>query len=640
MGNVFRSLIVTLCVVVISACGGNDDAGVSSSTRSLTARAEPMMYAASTEVSAVKRRTVHTAPRPRVITMGAVSAAEQANEAKEVPRLGAPRKIGFARNIAGISSSAAAQWQWQPTAKGGWAASVSVTSKGAVGVRLALQVRRIPWDAVVRVYAQNSTTAFEATGSDILAAVHRNVDAQGDSDTARTYWTPIVDGDESTVEIELSLGTSKDALTLSIPRLSHLYASPADDAVGTPKIGSTASCEVDISCSSGYSQESNATAKMNFQADDGKGNPASYVCTGTLLNDRQGSGTPYFLSANHCISQQTEASSLITYWFYRSSSCNSNTLSSSTKTLTGGATLLYASASTDTSFMRLNNAPPSGVNFAGWDSTAPTVGTSLVGIHHPSGDLQKISYGSLKGFRLCTVLNVMTDSFSCSNSTQASGNFVATQWSRGVTEAGSSGSGLYKTVNGTNYLIGQLYGGSSSCLNQAASDDYGRFDVAYAAALSQWLDAASARSAVFRFYNTQTGAHFFTINAAERDSVIATLPQYLYEGAAFYAYPSTVSNLSPVFRFYNATTKAHFYTISAAERDSVIKANPVFAYEGPKWYAQTASTGVEIPVFRFYNQSSGAHFYTVSASERDYVIQTLPTFKYEGIAYYAWNMLN
>lgn len=638
MRSLFRSFSIALSVALVSACGGNDGGGPSLSAEPLAARVEPMTYAPKSEASTVKRRKVQGSPRPHVITIGAVSLAEQTNKTSATPRLGAPQKIGFSRDIAGayVSPAARSLWQWQPTANGGWVASISVTSKGATGVRLALQVRRIPWDAVVRVYAQNSATAFEVTGTDVLATIHRNVDAQGDSDATRTYWTPPVDGEESTVEVELGPGTPKDALAVTVPRLSHLYASPSDEKVDTAKIGQAASCEVDVSCSSGYSQESNATAKMSFVASDG----GNYVCTGTLLNDRQGSGMPYFLSANHCISLQSEASTLITYWFYRSNSCNSNTLNSGTKTVTGGATLLYASASTDTSFMRLNTAPPSGVNFAGWDSTAPAAGTSLVGIHHPSGDLQKISTGSLKGFRSCTALNTSTDSFSCSNSTQTSGNFVATQWSRGVTEAGSSGSGLYKTVNGTNYLIGQLYGGSSSCSTQTATDDYGRFDVAYSAALSRWLDAVSVRNAVFRFYNTQTGAHFFTISSAERDSVIASFPQYLYEGAAFYAYPNTVSNLSPVFRFYNATTRAHFYTISAAERDSVIKSYPVFAYEGPKWYAQTVSTGLEIPVFRFYNQSSGAHFYTVSASERDYVIQTLPTFKYEGVAYYAWNTLN
>ena len=39
-----------------------------------------------------------------------------------------------------------------------------------------------------------------------------------------------------------------------------------------------------------------------------------YICTGTLVADTGGSMTPYFLTANHCISTSTEAASLETYW--------------------------------------------------------------------------------------------------------------------------------------------------------------------------------------------------------------------------------------------------------------------------------------------------------------------------------------
>ena len=44
---------------------------------------------------------------------------------------------------------------------------------------------------------------------------------------------------------------------------------------------------------------------------------------------------------------------------------------------------------------------------------------------------------------------------------------------------------------------------------------------------------------------------------------------------------------SPIYRFYNATTGAHFYTISAAERDFVIQVHTDFRYEGPMYHAWT-----------------------------------------------------
>ncbi len=42
--------------------------------------------------------------------------------------------------------------------------------------------------------------------------------------------------------------------------------------------------------------------------------------------------------------------------------------------------------------------------------------------------------------------------------------------------------------------------------------------------------------ALFRFFNSTTGAHFYTISVDERDHVRATLPQFAYEGVAFYVY--------------------------------------------------------------------------------------------------------
>lgn len=50
-------------------------------------------------------------------------------------------------------------------------------------------------------------------------------------------------------------------------------------------------------------------------------------------------------------------------------------------------------------------------------------------------------------------------------------------------------------------------------------------------------DQAAGTSPVYRFYNTQTGTHFFTISEAEKDYVIVTYPQFTFEGIAWYAYP-------------------------------------------------------------------------------------------------------
>jgi hypothetical protein len=48
---------------------------------------------------------------------------------------------------------------------------------------------------------------------------------------------------------------------------------------------------------------------------------------------------------------------------------------------------------------------------------------------------------------------------------------------------------------------------------------------------------AAGTSPVYRFFNTQTGTHFFTISEAEKNNIIATLPHFTFEGVAWYCFP-------------------------------------------------------------------------------------------------------
>jgi lysyl endopeptidase len=476
---------------------------------------------------------------------------------------------------------------------------------------------------------QGADTAFEISGRAILETIQRNRDAGEVGDAGRTYWTPPVDSQEVTLEIELPAGTSTDAVDISVPRLSHLQFKSED--IAGAKIGEAQTCEVDVSCISDAGALSAGTARMLF-TDAG----FSYLCTGTLLNDSSSSGTPYFLSANHCISSQTAASSLSTYWFYRSTACNTGVLNGGYRVLHSGAALLYASGATDTAFMRLNEPAPAGAVFAGWSMDVPSVGADVVGVHHPLGDLQKFNRGTLSGFGSCNP--GVSETFSCVNATPATGKFLFSNWNLGTTEPGSSGAGLFAAVGTSRYLIGQLYGGSASCTFRNGSDSYGRFDIAYFAALSRWLSAPAAtpRTAIYRFYNAGTGAHFYTASAAERDLVISVNPAFRFEGVAFYGYGSQVSGASPVYRFYNVRNGRHFFTISPVERDIVLSTLPDFSFEGIGWYAQAAVGGTAAAVYRFYNDGLATHFYTISEGERDWVLGNLPGYRLEGVGYYAW----
>jgi hypothetical protein len=311
--------------------------------------------------------------------------------------------------------------------------------------------------------------------------------------------------------------------------------------------------------------------------------------------------------------------------------------------LTRGADLLFNQSSTDTALLRLREQAPAGATFLGWTSAAAK--NMFVGVvHHPNGVPQKLSTGyAANSYADCK--DIGDDSFSCQSSSLANAAYLPVSYNRGATAGGSSGSGLFITGNNTigtpgeKYLVGQLYGGSSSCKSPALYDFYGRFDLAYAAGLEPWLTVekpTTGKSAVFRFYNTKSATHFFTGSKNERDSVISKYASFIYEGEAFYAYPKTGNSLSPVYRFFHKKLGSHFYTISRAEKENIERKYPNYIYEGISWYAAPTAVADSKPLYRFYNTKTGTHFYTVSAAEKDNIINKYRSYIYEGIAYYVW----
>jgi PKD repeat protein len=149
--------------------------------------------------------------------------------------------------------------------------------------------------------------------------------------------------------------------------------------------------------------------------------------------------------------------------------------------------------------------------------------------------------------------------------------------------------------------------------------------------------AAGVSIPAYRFYNAQTGAHFYTVSTGERDRLLSSYPSpFTLEGAAFGVAGAFSSGLSPVHRFFNARTVVHFYTISETERASAVAALPQFVYEGVAYYAsQVAGAGL-VPFYRFYARGKGFHFYTASESERANLQNNLSSsYSYEGIGYYV-----
>ena len=155
----------------------------------------------------------------------------------------------------------------------------------------------------------------------------------------------------------------------------------------------------------------------------------------------------------------------------------------------------------------------------------------------------------------------------------------------------------------------------------------------------EFLESAdNDREDVYRFFNQETGVHFYTASEVERDNIIENLPNFGLEGTSYETIDPLTgsSDTNVVHRFRNQNTGVHIYTIDEAERSFIAENLSNYEYEGEVFAAYTSQVEGTIPIHRFYNSQLDAHFYTPSEAERESVENNLPNYDYEGIAYYAY----
>ncbi|MDK7374671.1 T9SS type A sorting domain-containing protein [Weeksella virosa] len=300
----------------------------------------------------------------------------------------------------------------------------------------------------------------------------------------------LIDGDKITIEFYEPF-TEIGQSTFRISKAVHGYRSVKNIKDYTKDLNSSGDCNIDANCAAGDNWDDQKQAVALILSG------SSAWCSGTLINNTAEDGTPYFLTADHCINSRTPNWTFRFKWISENPDCGTTAPSGDGPRVysMSGAEIVARSANTDFALLKLRNEIPEEweLSWAGWDRTG-TPPTEVTGLHHPAGDIMKIS----QYYSSPTISN-----------RYGVKNWEIPKWDLGVTEGGSSGSALF---NQDGLLVGQLYGGESACAGtnpNTKNDNYGRFDVSWegggtpTSRLKDWLDPNNTNATTLEVYKAQ-----------------------------------------------------------------------------------------------------------------------------------------
>lgn len=335
-------------------------------------------------------------------------------------------------------------------ADGGFAWTAKFSSPGASGLRLGISGLDLPGNAALYVFNERG----EAFGP----YVGKGANGSGE------LVTNMLSGDTAYLQLRVTgAPVELDRLKLRIDDVGHIsskfeLARDLDNYLSDEKTHCTsgtpnASCVENAECYgtgalSSINNLRNAIGAMLYRSGGGY-----YICTGGLIANE--ANNPLFLTANHCISKGSEASSLEVYWDH-TASCGTRSCSAAWEAQGGrasdvGASIVASNRTGDYTLMQLSYALPSGTYALGWNSTpvANSNGTQLHRISHPNGAPQAYSEQQVDtGAGVCGTL--------------PRGSYIYSTDNLGATEGGSSGSPV---VNSAGEIVGQLYGACGTNLN-------------------------------------------------------------------------------------------------------------------------------------------------------------------------------
>lgn len=483
----------------------------------------------------------------------------------------APWRFGY-NNYTNLNTASSGVWYELPNGAKLW--MLRVKCQNALTVNLTFEQTTIPEGNQLFVY--NPSKDF------ILGAFTQEHIYDGQ------LGTELIPGQEAIIEYYVAPQNDKGFVQLAT--VTHGYRT-ANEFI-EKAFGSSGSCNMNVNCPDGISWTPQRNSAVMLVSG------SSGFCSGALINNTQNDGKPYVLTANHCYSNPAT-------WVFRfnwqSSACPNPTSSPTFQSLSG-AVLRARRTPSDFCLVEItgglvNGTVPLDFNpyFSGWDNSG-TIPTATVCIHHPSGDIKKISFDDASP----AISQGM-------GSTEANSTWTI-EWDRNTTtEGGSSGSPLFDQ---NHRIIGQLWGGGASCQNLSAPDYYGRV-------ANSWEPAGSNSTNQLKFWLDPTNSGAAFIDGFDPNNTTVVALDAALSAAQLTAQALCGDNYLPSFSLMNVGTT----TLTSAQIDYQIDNGPMQQYLWSGSLAQWQAQSISLPTLQL---APGNHTFTATLSNPNQALDENP----------------
>jgi lysyl endopeptidase len=323
---------------------------------------------------------------------------------------------------------------WSNLPTGGRIWQLKIRSKNALGLATTFDNFELPEGSKLFMYSPDYKQVFGA------------YDASTNPESRRLL-VGMTRGEETIIEY---IETKKPAkpVDFKITQVFHAYnqelLSPLD-------FGQSLACEINVNCPEGanWQNQKRGVARVRIVVQGGMG-----WCSGSLINNTRQDGTPYILSAYHCSDGYIPDYSLWTFYFnYESSNCSNPTNEPTLQSLQG-CTLRAGRQESDFLLLEMTQRVPTNFNaqFNGWNRDSSNLTTSSAMIHHPNGDIKKITIDN----GAPVVSNVAVEWRGSITTTSPARSHILIIPDQGTSEGGSSGAPIFD-ANGR--IIAQNHGG-------------------------------------------------------------------------------------------------------------------------------------------------------------------------------------